>query len=745
PSERTVKRRLSKFADDTKPRVKEDSGESIWGAGYAEIIKENRDFERYYREQGIVPTEEWNDMMEALRQPLPVTFRITGYRSHAEELLRSLKVYPNGMAWEINLSRKIIRKSPILERFHNFLVFETESGNISRQEAVSMIPPLLLEVEPHHKVLDLCAAPGFKTAQIIDMLHADVNTPFAGELFSIVKRLGSPCVLVCNHDGGQFPRLYLPPSTTHNGRTFLDFDRVLCDVPCSGDGTLRKNLDVWMKWNVENALNLHRQQVRLMVRASELLAIGGRLVYSTCSLNPVENEAVVKTLQLSSGSVVLYFLSCDGPQVSALNPPSMHLYKQVMTRDGHWFSAWSDVNSERPGQLRPSMFPPNDTLDLHRCIRILPHHQNTGGFFVAVIEKKTTLPWSKQQPKSAWCLILIPFLFNSFVCNSFFLTQHILFGMTTFLPLWLTGLLCPRPPPNKRRKLMGFKEDPFVFLKEDDAVFSSFEKFYGLHPKFPRECVLMRTHMGKKRNLYMVSPQLRQFLIYNSEFVKVINTGMRMWSCNSDMESSGCMYRLSQEGIYTILPYISSRIMAASYEDVLVLLTQENPCLSKFSPELRSQAKEFGIGSVLLKYQLNQERDDSSSCPLVMCGWRGKISLHCFMKRNDRLHYLRLLGVNVSPDSLKPEVELGRQAKDMHSKGEMETGVKAEENADLGGEMEAVMKAEELMEIKVEENVDSNGEMETAMKAEELMQIKVENVDSGGEMEARVKAEELNE
>uniref|UniRef100_A0A8C4NAH6 Uncharacterized protein n=1 Tax=Eptatretus burgeri TaxID=7764 RepID=A0A8C4NAH6_EPTBU len=270
-------------------------------------------------------------------------------------------------------------------------------------------------------------------------------------------------------------------------------------------------------------------------------------------------------------------------------------------------------------------------------------------------------------------------------------------------------------------------------------------KFYGLHRKFPRECVLMPTHMGKKRNLYMVSPQLRQFLIYNSEFVKVINTGVQMWSSNSDMESSGCMYRLSQEGIYTILPYISSRIMAASYEDVLVLLTQENPCLSKFSPELRSQAKEFGIGSVLLKYQLNQERDDSSSCPLVMCGWRGKISLHCFMKRNDRLHYLRLLGVNVSPDSLKPEVELGRQAKDMHSKGEMETGVKAEENADLGGEMEAVMKAEELMEIKVEENVDSNGEMETAMKAEELMQIKVENVDSGGEMEARVKAEELNE
>uniref|UniRef100_UPI00358F61D6 RNA cytosine-C(5)-methyltransferase NSUN2-like n=1 Tax=Myxine glutinosa TaxID=7769 RepID=UPI00358F61D6 len=283
-------------------------------------------------------------------------------------------------------------------------------------------------------------------------------------------------------------------------------------------------------------------------------------------------------------------------------------------------------------------------------------------------------------------------------------------------------------------KLMGFKEDPFVFLKEDDTVFSSFEKFYGLDPKFPRECVLMRKHMGKKRNLYMVSPQLRQFLLYNSEFIKVINTGVRMWSCNSDMESSGCMYRLSQEGIYTLLPYISLRIMAASYDDVLVLLTQENPCLSKFSPELRSQAKEFGIGSVLLKYQSDDEQDEASYCPLVMCGWRGKISLRCFMRRNDRLHYLRMLGADVSLESPKPKVELGGQAKDIHLKGEMETGVKVEEDTDSGGEM----KAEEVMQIKIEKysDSDSDGEMETGLKAEELIEVKVEgNVDSGGEME----------
>lgn len=62
------------------------------------------------------------------------------------------------------------------------------------------------------------------------------------------------------------------------------------DVPCSGDGTLRKNPDVWIKWKITHALNLHGVQYRIARRGAELLDVGGRLVYSTCSLNPVENE-----------------------------------------------------------------------------------------------------------------------------------------------------------------------------------------------------------------------------------------------------------------------------------------------------------------------------------------------------------------------------------------------------------------------------------------------------------------------
>ena len=70
--------------------------------------------------------------------------------------------YPDKLAYQLNVTRKEIRREEIYFKLHNFLVAETESGSISRQETVSMLPPLVLGVKPHHTVLDMCAAPGSK-------------------------------------------------------------------------------------------------------------------------------------------------------------------------------------------------------------------------------------------------------------------------------------------------------------------------------------------------------------------------------------------------------------------------------------------------------------------------------------------------------------------------------------------------------------------------------------------------------
>jgi 16S rRNA C967 or C1407 C5-methylase (RsmB/RsmF family) len=178
---------------------------------YTDIIKENKLLETYYQGQGIVPAEEWTKFMDCLKKTLPVTFRITGSKAWACSVLsclrkkyfvelsdlkvdgkdipppRPLDWYPDRLAWHISLSRQIMRNSPHLSKFHSFLVQESDQGNISRQEAVSMIPPLLLGVESHHNVLDMCAAPGSKTSQIIESLHHHANTDIPSESpFSLI-------------------------------------------------------------------------------------------------------------------------------------------------------------------------------------------------------------------------------------------------------------------------------------------------------------------------------------------------------------------------------------------------------------------------------------------------------------------------------------------------------------------------------------------------------------------------------
>ena len=100
--------------------------------------------------------------------------------------------YPDQLAWQLNLTRKDIRREEAYFKLHNFLISETESGNISRQETVSMIPPIVLDVKPHHKVLDMCAAPGSKTGQLIEAMHAIEDVVPEGKYknhFEILRRI----------------------------------------------------------------------------------------------------------------------------------------------------------------------------------------------------------------------------------------------------------------------------------------------------------------------------------------------------------------------------------------------------------------------------------------------------------------------------------------------------------------------------------------------------------------------------
>ena len=261
--------------------------------------------------QRIVSEAEWDTFIGTLRAPIPTTFRVAGHGTiakHVQDKIRgwdldscggggegktlptllSMGWYPNQLAWQLDCPNDQLRKSPTLAELRRFIVQENEVGNVSRQEAVSMLPALLLNVRPTDCVLDLCAAPGSKTMQLLELL--DANGSAAGmvvandadfdrclTLVHQAKRADSACLVVTHHDARAFPSVRLSAATDE--ARMLQFDRVLCDVPCSGDGILRKTPEGWRKWTPERANGLHFLQRDILVRGLQLLRPGGTSLY----------------------------------------------------------------------------------------------------------------------------------------------------------------------------------------------------------------------------------------------------------------------------------------------------------------------------------------------------------------------------------------------------------------------------------------------------------------------------------
>ncbi|CAB3229834.1 unnamed protein product [Arctia plantaginis] len=666
------KHQVNKFAQRKRDRKEQEKNpQEKPGADtrkhYEDIVRENAAFEEYYKFQKVCPEAEWDTFMKSLKDNLPTAFRITGSKCEASALMKivqsqyfseilniklsegekeegeeikpiNLSWYPGGFAWQLRLSRTDIRRNEALYRLHNFLVAETAAGGVSRQETVSMIPPVVLDVQPHHKVLDMCAAPGSKTAQLIEFLHAeedkmptgfvmanDVDNNRCYMLVHQAKRLNSPSILITNHDSAVMPTLEITDEQNPGRTKPLKFDRILCDVPCSGDATLRKNPDIWLKWSTGNGNNLHGIQYRVLKRGCELLDIGGRLVYSTCSFNPVENEAVVhRVLQETGDAVKLVDVEYMLP---GLKFHKGMTYWRPASKDMVFYEKYEDVPEKWQTVVRPQMFPPKPEdlpkYNLEKCIRILPHHQDTGGFFVAVFEKTALLPWEKEG-------------------NHTELTQKKEESEKNSAPV--------KEPPKKRRRMGGYREDPFVFFSGDsEDVYPSIRDFYDLQQSFDPTCLLTRCHIGKKKNIYLVSPVVKDIVSRNENNIKIINTGVKTF-VRCDNKNMVCPFRLSQEGLQSITQFIGpKRRIRILKEDLILVLQNDNPSkppnVTQFSEHTQQLVKDFATGSCVLEYK---EEGQDPNLELTLVGWRGVHSLRAYTATPDTVHYLRLLGADYS-------------------------------------------------------------------------------------------------
>ncbi len=146
----------------------------------------------------------------------------------------------------------------------------------------------LLELESHHSFLDVCSAPGNKTSQALSLSTHAIASDLSIQRLKGLKTLGIPLVVL---------DATAPLPFAHS------FDRILVDAPCSGTGTLAHNPEIKWRLTPHDPTRFGERQRRILRHALDALAPGGLLVYSTCSLEPEENEAVVRA---AAGSRIQY-------------------------------------------------------------------------------------------------------------------------------------------------------------------------------------------------------------------------------------------------------------------------------------------------------------------------------------------------------------------------------------------------------------------------------------------------------
>ena len=205
-----------------------------------------------------------------------------------------------------------------------------DAGAYYIQEASAMAPVAALSPRPGERVLDLCAAPGGKSSQIAAALAGQgvlvANEPDAARcrvLSGNLERLGVTNALVVNAMPEQLSPLWAEC-----------FDRVLVDAPCSGEGMFRRDEEARAQWNAASPAGCAARQAGILDHAARMLKPGGRLVYSTCTFNTLENEGSVQSFLARHGEFSPEAFSLPG--VGDSSGGMLRLFPHRLRGEGHF-------------------------------------------------------------------------------------------------------------------------------------------------------------------------------------------------------------------------------------------------------------------------------------------------------------------------------------------------------------------------------------------------------------------------
>ena len=279
--------------------------------------------------------DEYEDFLQSLERPRAVALRFNPLKGNPPEL----PFIRENVPWEPLGYYYDPQARPGLHVYH-------EAGVYYLQEASAMAPVALLDPQPGERICDLCAAPGGKTTQIAGrmlgkgFLLCNEWSPKRAKILSRnIERLGIANALVTNEHPQRLAERFVG-----------FFDRVLIDAPCSGEGMFRKEEAAVTDWSEETVLMCAQRQAEILHSGAEMVRPGGRLVYSTCTFAPEEDELAVEQFLHTHPEFSLEAL--EAPWFESKTPGMYRMWPHKLLGEGHFAAVMRKKGDEEAEHTR---------------------------------------------------------------------------------------------------------------------------------------------------------------------------------------------------------------------------------------------------------------------------------------------------------------------------------------------------------------------------------------------------------
>ena len=628
-------------------------------------------FISYYKNLLGFDEQEFSSFLKASVEELPIIFRINKIYTYSESLEEEISEYLllNKDHFNNRVSRPRLnlldniyqidtldKSNPIDSGLKQILFTENDYG-ILRQELVSMLPVNLVDIEESDIILDMCAAPGNKTIQVLEIMSEkarakntlplgviianELNDKRAGNMAHFFKAHFPINIVVTNNNAES-----LPVIEDENYRPNI----VICDVPCSGDGTLRKNKMVRKKWKIDFGLENHFTQIKILDNAIRQCKNDGYIVYSTCAINPLENEAVVcHILEKYKDEIELINCSKKLRDMKIKFREGLIKWKVCIDVDKDnnyiWKEKFSEVKNNRNGLIKDSMFHDiytyknnhptalfkfTDPLNLRNCIRVYSHENNSDCFFIAVIHKKNN------------------FSNETHIKNNHFsvpLNEEKMKTIGEDLEDFMDFLGLEDDEKNNNKKdnkdnKDKIEENNTINEKqknvEEDLIFKKYvkisnysESYNDLMKYFKFKNGLLIRHLFCKREssqkIFLFSKKLSEMIsIFTKMNLNIIRSGLVVFKKERE-KSIKMMYRVTHYGAILMADYFGGQIIELDRPNLIKMMFDSDDMsipLEKIPEEEKKKIDECESGSIILMYDA-----------FILVTRKGKGTLHLMLPK----------------------------------------------------------------------------------------------------------------